>query len=73
MGKSVYAASTPVEKLTVSKDVKFNVGSDASRWFLQLHVQLRLETQNGQHTISLSIAAIIRSWRYKNKKTNGLN
>ena len=36
--------------------------ADASRRFLQLHVKLRLETQNGQHTISLSIAAIINKW-----------
>ena len=34
--------------------------ADASRRYLQLHVQLRLETQNGQHRISLSIAPIIR-------------
>ena len=45
----------------------------ASRRFLQAHLQLRFETQHGQYTISLSIAAIICSWRYKNKKINGLN
>ena len=39
-----------------------------SRRLLQLQVKLQLETQNGQLTISLFIAAIICTWRYKNKK-----
>ena len=72
MGKTVLGASIPAEKLTVCKDAKFKL-ADASRRYLHLHVKLQLETQNSQHKISLSIAAIIRSWRCKNKKINGLN